>query len=1047
MIPALGLRVLLVASALVEPRRPPSDDSATRFLESKDPLEREVAMRELVLDGDHGTAAFLAALGRPDARLREAGAAGLGAAFSESGRDALIVATSDPEPGVRVAALTSLAMIGSAACFPGLAAGAADDDWSVRRAAALACGSCSDSCAVSHLRRLARDSDRDVRRAAYDALFTRSEPEVDEFLRDAFVFADDDERARIVERLADSRLPGLESFFENVLLRCEEPLEIAAAAHGLAKRGVDLSTHAARGLVLRCALSGDPAVHRRGYLAMLSRRDAFARLLLDVLVSGQPLDDDAYSASARLFVDLSGPEARDPLLAVARGDTGATLRARAAAIHALRRFRDPTTPAELAWIYAPEQPFVLRDPLLLAFEDQPFTDGARSGLIQALSDPDSSLRIRAFGALLRYGAEDDVEMTSLLERIRKERDPTIRGRMARLVAEHAKGDGARTFVDAWLPRALDSGARGLEAQNALENLPESALSHAAARRIVERAKRPLSETLLRLLSRLRGDAADRAIAEAIDDAHARGDSARLFDTALVLRHGGGDRALDSLEKLLDHEDPRLAQESLRTLLRHDRPAALATFERIFPALEPELRRELLASIESSDVEMLVAFFDRLLTTELDVPTRVALLERAGELRLPLRERYLAILQSDPALEARLRAIDGLAAEGDEVARGILVAAFDRGVRALDPAAPDAADRVLVVETIARALARVGAIERAQALADAIFAFDGSAAAPIPEFGGGFDRVGGFASEEILLAALVDLGATARDPRVTASALDARIERLVRDKEAASRSDDLLLRLATGLDNAGSEYASARRRLLECALRLPPEPDRREVKAAIDLAESWSRAGDPDAAAKWFRVAARFVDLFAVDRASRSAVVAFGPARATTGFEPLRRLRARGEYERARAALARGAFDSARGALLAAAAAAPDDAELAIDLVETGVGTVETPLLARQLESVVEGLRVQADLLARCAESFSRLGDAEGVAKVHQRVDALVRCGLSEDVPARRVLLARARARVGDEEIASAELLRAIAGDPAIRAAADSDPLLAPLLPR
>lgn len=1023
------------------------DDSATRFLNARDPRQRDLAMRELALADDRGTETFLEALSRPDARLREAAAIALGATFSEAGRGGLLAASLDEDAGVRVAALASLAMIGSVTTFEGLIRGVADEDWSVRRAAALACGSCEDPTSVELLTTLARDSDRDVRRAAYDALFTRKETTVDAFLRDVFVFADDGERARIVERLADSRLPGLEPFLENVLLHCEEPLEIAAAAHGLAKRGVDLSSHTARGLVLRSALSGIPAVHRRGYLAMLPWRAEFARLVFDLLVSGQALDDDAYAAAAQLYIDLSGPDARASLLSIARGETGATTRARAAAIHGLRRFRDAITPRELAWVYAPEQPFVIRDPLLLAFEDQPFSDGARSGLIQALSDPDSGLRIRAFAALLRYGAEGDVEMSSLLMKIRNERDGSIRGRMARLVAEHAKGNGARTFVAAWLPRVFETGESRREALNALENLPESGLSHATAKQLVARSKPPFDEPLLRLLSRLRGDSADDAIANALEDARANGDSKRLLEIALALRHGGGDRSLAALETLLDHDDAMLAQEAMRTLLRHDRPAALTAFERDFSALDPELRRELLSSIDSSDGEFVAGVFTRLLDRDLDVPTRVALLERAAELRLPLRDRYVAVLEADPALDARLRAIDGLAAEGDDFARKTLIAAFDAGVRALDASAPDAADRATFVETLARALARIGAIERADALADAIFAFDGRAIDTDALDTGDLDRSGGFASEEIVLASIVELGIVANDPAATGRALDSRIERLVTSRQAARRSDDLLLRLATALDTAGADYAAPRRRLLETALRLPPEPDRREVKAAIDLAESFSRSGDHESAARWFGIATRFVDLFAIDRASRSAVVALGSTRAATGFEPLRRLRGRVELERARAALASRDLAAARSALLAAASLAPDDAEMAIELAEAGIGTIEPSLLLRQIHEVADRLRVQADLLARCAEVLARLGDRAGVTKVHARIDELTRCGLAVDAPARRMVLARARARVGDADVASAELLRAIEGDPSIHSAAKADPLLAPLLPK
>lgn len=1024
-----------------------AQDSATRFLESRDPHAREFAMRELALESDHGAKAFIAALSQPDARLREAAACALGSVFAASGIEALVTATLDDDVGVRVAALTSLAMLGTTTFFPGLERGSKDDDWSVRRATALALGSCADERAVAPLVTLARDFDSDVRHAAYDALFTRSEPGVETFLRDAFVFAGDSERARIVERLANSKLAGLEEFLENVLLRCEEPLEIAAAAHGLAKRGVDLSQHAARGLVIRSALSNDPAVHQHGYLAMLPQRVAFASAIEELLVSGSAQDGAIYDAAALLFVELLGHDARAPLLSIARGDTGAALRARASSISALRRFRDASTPRELAWVYAPEQPVELREPLLLAFEDQPFTDGARSGLIQALGDPDSGLRLRAFAALLRYGAEDDVEMTSLLRRIANERDSSIRGRMARLVAAHAKGAGARTFVAAWLPRVLEAGTSRKEALNALENLPESGLSHEAARKIVEHAKGPLDEPLLRLLTRLRGDAADRAIANALQNALADGESDLLMDLTIALRHGGGDHCLTELEALLDGSGSALEIEAMRTLLRHDRPAALHAFERSFPTLDPDLRGELLSLVDSPDIQAVKSLFERLLSAELDVPTRVAVLERASELKLPLRDRYVRVLATDPALEPRLRAIDGLAAEGDAFAHAELGAALDAAIENLAPASPDSDDRALLVETLARALARLGALDRAEAIAGAIFRFEGSADDGSIAHRGDFDRTGGFTSEEIVLAALVELGAVAKSPHATAVALEARVEDFLTRKEAARRSDDLLLRLATGLENAGAEYTPTRRRLLEAALLLPPEPDRREVKAAIDLAGSYAKDGDHERAAKWFGIATRLIDLRAIDRASRSATVALGPARASIGFEPLRRLRGNEALERAKAARARGDHEATLEALRTAATRAPDDSELAIELTEVGIGIVEPTLLLRQIDAVLDRLWVQSDLLTRCAETASRLGDGARVALAHQRIDALTRCGLSEDSAERRVRLARARARVGDAEVATAELYRAIEIDSRWFATAQSDPLLAPLLPR
>jgi HEAT repeat protein/tetratricopeptide (TPR) repeat protein len=1028
-------------------------NAATNFLSAATQADREFARRQLLLDGQATIPVFIAALASDDAALREAGLRSLGTLGVAADVDtrariesALAEATCDSEPRVRAAALSARALMGAREFSIGLVAGARDEDWAVRRAAALALASCPDKRAIDPLIRLAGDADPDVRRAANDALLLRDDATVEMFLHDEFLFADEPLRRRIVEKLAESRSPGFEGFLENVLLHCEDPFETAAAALGLAKRGVDLSIHPGSAVVIRGALANEPYVHRLAYLAMLPKRAEFAKRLLELLTSATTTDPAALDAAAHLVVDLVGLEAFEPLLALATGEASSRTPARVAAVSALRRYRAEHTPRELAWVYAPELPRLLREGLLSAFEDQPFTVGARSGLIQALSDPDSGIRIRAFAALLRYGAEDDVEMSSLLRRIGNERDGEVRGRMTRLVAEHARGDGARTFVATYLPRVLQSDALRREAIDALENLPESGLSHEAAAQLLREAKGPLDPPLLRLLTRLRGDAADKAVANAIVAAREHRDIVALEELVLALRHGGGDLSLSALERLLDDADAALALEALRTLLRHDRPAAIKMLDAKFQDLDPDLRGELIETLDAAEIGLVSSLYRRALSTTTDIPTRLVLLVRAGELRLPLEDVLSHLLAHDPMLEMRLRAGEALAAIGGAQARERLLVAFDVSVAALDFEAADAADLCSSIESLAKSLARVGATEHLDTVATTIFSrYRTDSTSPslrVP-----YDAIGGFAFEETLLAALLEAGSVADASAAAAKALFDTLEHLESTGDLARVPDDLLLRLGDAVAVGGDEFLPIRERFYSAALAVPPTIDRREVKSALDLADVCSRLGDEAAAASWLALATRAIDVLRIDRAERSVVVTYGPARAVTGFEPLRRLRARAAVARARDAERRGDATMLREALRDASRFAPDDASLAVDLATLGAAVVEVSLLRRELENVVSRVPTQADLLARVTEISARLGERALVEISHVAVDSLTRCGLAEDSGARRLRLARARAAIGDLAIARAELHRALEIDPSLGGVVRDDAVLAPLLTR
>lgn len=952
--PAPWVRVLAVSLCAVFTAAPvhaqPSDAAAT-FLTSSDPFVREDARRVLLGRAPDSLPTFEAALASRAVDLRVLAVQSL-ATFETPRAMQLVLAALDDEDAVRTAALKSLAEFDDVPCDTRILDAASSPLWSQRRAAALALSKVDDARAVAQLERLARDDDVHVREAAMSALCVSDAEGLDAALARVIDHVESTaDRERIVDRLRTTSGSAAITVLQDELRRRTSIRTAAFAAQALQRRGLLPPDDAVSSFLADAATQGDPAVRSAAVrtLRTIDPEVASTAVLSRLRVATEP----AAEVLADLVLGVLGPEAFAPLTELALGRDPASTAARSAAIHTLRRFGDRTPLDALAWSYAAELPRMVREDLLAAFEEHATDHGGRSGLFAVLEDPDSNLRLRAFRALCESRVPDDDEADWLIAHVAGERNDSTRKRMSRLLATHARGIAAQRFANLLVTRLRLRDPFGREARDALENLGDPSITDDVTRSVTEAFAPPYDLDLLRLFTRLRSAQGDAIVAERLRAAVA----ADAVDDATTmlrwLRAGGGPHVATSIRDALDAPNAVIAREALRTLLQRGDPAAFDALVLVWPTSSSDEKGELLnlvadvPAIRSSDV------LRRLFVIEPDHELRAALVQKIGDLRLPLVDLLEPLLRADEAAELRAHAADALSALDDDAARAAVRAFFEDVARRRDPSHPD--DELLWL-TAVRAACRSGWLDAAPRIAADLFARRDELVRRTDSLDGGFSH------EETVVRALVDLSQRVDRPELVCAALEVEIDARRDDGSLYLLPKLLFFRLAAQLESAHAEFQAARREFLELALRLPPRHDRRELLCCIDLAERAHAERDPDRAATLYAHAVTLADLFDVDS---SAVLEqrLGPAAPLTGFDARERLRAEMHFARAQAASRRGDARAERSAIADAMRCAPDDVWLALASIDTDEPTIAQERLralpvtrvfdVEWLESVVE----------------------------------------------------------------------------------------------
>lgn len=1119
--------LLLVLAPAEDPTRSAPADAADAFVTAASRFERERARRVLVGRGREALPALQRAASSADPATRERVAFTLAWVEHPLAVTTLAALTDDPAPEVITAALDGLAEHGPPAIPDAALAAAGHREWSVRRAAARCLGATPDPRAVDALVVLRSDVDPDVRAAAIQALAVSPAPGAGRALAECLVALGPVSGAPLVARLPlrvdPIALPALEAILAlgpgAAALREASAADLESdapsGAQGIDQEaGHDVPAHSSAGpvarrpsaagaiprdpavasmlaaaaseaalrltiagrpptagpieeFVVRGAADGDPGVRLPAIATLVQAPERAADAVLRVLPI---VDGPAAESLARLLVRLRGPGARPDLLAIARGDRTASPSAVAGSIAALRWFRTEGTTEDLAWIYAVDLPRRTREELCAAFEDLPRSAGARSGLLSALRDGDPSLRLRAFRVLLQYGASSEEQIGWLLARIAEEEVDWVRQRMARLLASHAEGEGARVFAARLVRQLADADARmdapGItpdassrtrrtrdDAIDALENLAKGPLQAEVADAILDAGVRS-DARMLRLFTRLDGARADAFVADALGDAIARGDDGAVRPLLLALRHGGGPRTLrvarellrqptrspdgpaEGPERLLQEPAGDLADEALRVLLQRGDAEAIAVLHERYATFDLDERNELITSVRLPDGDVATAALRALLVAERDPVIVEILLTRVAEVRAPLHEEAIARTAEGTPLRERVRAIETLGSLGGAAARERLHALLERiEPSAVLRASPDA---LLEIESTARAAARAGDIEHAPLLARLLFCRLPALALRQD------DTDAAFPFEATIARALVDLAQTTDEPRAVAGAVEQELDRLAEVEELYLYPKALFLRLGKALDDAPPALRTLRAELDRLALRIPPRPDRRELLTAIRLAEFAGDEGDHASAAVLLDRAIRLVDLHGVD-GPRILKEHYGAPDPVAGIDPVLRLRAEVLLARARAVQLAAPRD-AEALYLRAADAAPRDAWLHLgiagELLELKLDVDLARALARR---AADELRFDGAFTVRVARVLAEAGDEEGFDAAHARHVALRDCGLVEDLALHRIGVAEALVRLGRNDAARTEAQRAIELDPDTRRLVADDPTLAALL--
>lgn len=1043
--PARHGRLLVAALLWLPPPEPPApsdplapDDPDRTFLTTADPLLRERARRILVGRGDTARPTLLAALDAADPRLRESAALSLADLDGDDIEARLARLLDDPDPAVRIAALRILAVRGTQTLLPGVTASARRSSWAERRAAALALSRTEVDAAIPLLVDLTRDADPDVARAAANGLLHSRTAAARQALRESLLDAATAEQPSALTRLRAEHDDGDAAFFHAIAGQARTERQWIVATAALAERGERPVRGDQVERIVRAAASSDPHLRRPAVATLVRDRSAAIPA-----VHGALLQAEAGSAEslAELLVGMAGPDSHPLLLEIAQGRIQATPIARAAAVHALRRFRTAATNTELMWIYSPELPRPMREELVAAFEDLPRSDSARSGLVDALLDPDSSLRLRAFRVLLQYGASTELEIDWFWQRVLDEKVGHVRQRMCRLLASHARGEGARRFATQMVTLLAAEEPHRSDARDALENLTDPELQRAVAREVLDNFGDRLDFPLLRLLTRLEGDEADQAVSRAFRTAVEQGDREQIRNLLIALRAGGGAdaaaAALDSIEAV-GAIDAALGTEILRTLLlRGDARAALLLHER-YARLGSSERGEFIDLLPKGDFEQQARWFRDFLLLEEDDVTREGLITRAGELRLPIADALVPWLRADKTAEFRIRVADALSWIGGEVAADELVASFGNQLERFENGSDDAENRLLL-ESLARAAARTGRVDLAPPLAELLF----SGAAEHEHRVADTDAT--FPFEVTLMMALLDLAGSSRQPVEVAAVIEVELDRLAGTGELYLLPKALFEKLGQALHEAPRAFRALSVELLDLVLRLPPTGDRRELRAALQLARRATRERDHLRAERLLQHARLLIDYHGVegDRVLRDHYDQPNPL---DGFDPRLRLLADLELSRARLLRTTGEDDEAIDQYRRALDRAPFDAWLwlrvAGELMEQDLdraGARQHALTAAEFAPHDPSLQVRA------ARILAAVGDEEGFRACRSTYEALRACGLMPDRVTERLGLAEGWVLLDQKLEAYAEIEAAFALDEEARRRVENNPLLAPLL--
>ncbi|MFG0319712.1 MAG: HEAT repeat domain-containing protein, partial [Planctomycetota bacterium JB042] len=795
------------------------------------------------------------------------------------------------------------------------------------------------------------------------------------------------------------------------------------AAQSLAWRGrpvVGPRTHA---LLLAGATSGDPDVRHPAVFALAREPDA-ARALLEDAIAADRAGADSLAA---LLVTRAGAAARAPRREIAR-DVDRPPSARAAAIHGLRRFRSVDTTFELLWIYDPAQPRVLRDELCAAFEDLPRTEEARSGLISALADPDSNLRLRAFRLLLAVGASTAEEVDLLWPRIQAEPVEWVRRRMERLMATYASGDGARAFAYRVLRRLDHPEPEAAAAARAtLENLGDDALRAEIGREVAGRlGAGALDDGTYRLLTRLGGKAADERAAVELARRFDAGATDPILTGLVALRAGGAGRTLGVALRGLECDDRDVRLETFRSLFERGVNAAFPPFVGAYDGLQSEERIELIGTVRFPSAAEAARGLDAVLAREDDPVVKAAIVQRAGELRAPMIDRLVALVDDETERTLRVAVAESLAAIGGDTAADVLRGWFEEAAARVRGEEADGADDEarLWLESTARAVARTGRVDGAVPLAALLLMQAPALEAAV------YDTDAAFPFEVTVMHALLDLARTSGRPYDVAAALEVEVERARQSGLLALLPKALYVGLADALKGAPAAFDPLRAQFLDLAYRLPPRNGRRELPAAARLAELAMAERDHARAAHHLARSVVLIELLGVE-GGRWLKETLGDPAPHAGFEPRVNLKARARLAEARAHAVLGEDEAARTQLAAAAALAPYDAWLHY-AIAADVATYE----------------LGADVAARFATKARRLAPADARLALHVGrllsdldADAAARAaiaayeterdaGLEPDTADARLALAETLVRLEEPARARRELEAARTLDPA-----------------
>jgi len=1020
--------LLLIMQAPAAP-----DDPARTFLESEDLRARERARRILLGRREDALPVFERALEDDDPRVREAAIFALEDLPHEAIDGWLERALEDPDSAVQVAALRVLAARGPDVLPQKVLACADDRSWALRRAAALVLARTPDERAVPLLSRLADDPDPDVSEAALHGLLISPERRAAKFLIESYERSEPKRRVRILRRLLATIDPNDRDFFRRTLASEDDDHARILAAAGLARMGAPPLDAPHLALVLRAATSGDPELRAPAIATLLADRRRGAAVLQDALEHSEEFPAESL---AELIVELLGPEAYSPLLAIARGDTTAGDNSRAAAIHALRRFKTVATNTDLLWIYAVELPRIVREELCAAFEDLPRSNAARSGLVDLLEDPDEKLRLRAFRVLLQYGAATALEIDWLWHRVLTEDAEDVQRRMCRLLATHASGEGAQRFAEQMVELLAQPEPLYGDAVAALSNLQDPELSRRVARLILSRLEEPLSFETLRLLTRLKGPEADERVAGELRPALARADRERALPLLIALRTAGGPHSLAAAREALTSGDDSLRLEALRTLLTRGDPAALDGLEHLYDELPGEQRIEFLERLEPGDAEHQALVLGRLLTRETDHVVLEAIVAKAGELGLPLSEELTALLTDQTTPAFLIRVAEALAGIGGPSAGATLRRLFQEAcAQGGGPKEPLTTERQLLIESLARAVARTGQVDLAGEIA-ALFTWR------VAELEVRlYESEAAFPFEATLMQALIDLAQSSAEPLAVAAAVEAELDRAARSGELYLLPKALFVQLARLLEKAPAAFSAVAVELLDLALLLPPRAGAHELWVATRLAGLAQGERDPARVVKRLERAQLLIRFYRVDGA-KELRESLGDAAPIDGFDPLLRLDA--EVERARARHCRLMATDAETLSFyrAAVDAAPFDSWLRLRI---GAELMEQQLdlagARREVRRAVELNPHDPDLQVRAARILAGAGDAAGFEAARAAHASLRDCGLARDTVTDRLGLAEGAVLLERTEEAREEIRAAIRVDPEARERVAINPLL------